>query len=152
MSETIKPELAVDKENLEPKDWVATVRVTDTAMKNSEHTLVRSKRKAEIGKLMRKIEKEVVDSDLTTNKEYGSLKSELLALDAADKRVSWEDELEADQLTSEAEVEILALTHYHTVWNDRGRAKYKGRPRYQIEVMNIREKAIQRPRLIVPGA
>jgi hypothetical protein len=144
--------LALDKEELEPRDWIATVRVTDRACKKDEHQFVRSERKAEIGLLMRRIEREVgEDSDLTTNKEYGSLKDELLALDLADERVSWEDELEADQLRSEAEVEILALTHYHKTWNDGGRVKYKGEPRYRIEVLDIRQRAIQRPRLLLPG-
>lgn len=159
MNESINPELALDEEKLEPRDWVATVRVTDRAMKLPEHQFVRSERKREIAGLMSRIERaesknlaEDEELDLTGNKEYGSLKDELLALDTADERVSWEDELEADQLRTESEVEILALTHYHIVWNQSGRQKFRGEPRYKIEVLDIRERAIQRPRLIVPGA
>lgn len=159
MNESINPELALDEEKLEPRDWIATVKVTDRAMKLPQHQFVRSEEKKAVALKMRQIEREASKNlaedeelDLTENVEYGTLIEKLAELEAADERVSWEDELEADQLRTEAEVEILALTHYHKTWNDLGRITFRGEPRYQIEVLDIRERAIQRPRLIVPGA
>ncbi len=152
MTDIFKPELALDEEKKEPRDWLATIRVTDRVRKLPEHDFVRSEEKAkialDISRHQRLYDKEAPE---ISDAEFDALQDKLRELNEADVMFSWEDELEADQLSSEAEVEILALTHYHKTWNDMGRVRYRGQPRYNIEVLDIRERAIQRPRLLLPG-
>ena len=99
---------------------------------------------------MRRLERQFEEDELTENTEYGTLKERLTELDEADERVSWVDELEVDQVSSEAEVEVIAITHYFKTWNNNGRNKYKGQPRYDIDVQNIQKRLIQVPRIALP--
>ena len=140
----------MSEEKKELSDWVAQVKVADRARKVSRCDFVNSEAKAEIGAKMRRLERQFEEDELTENTEYGTLKERLTELDEADERVSWVDELEVDQVSSEAEVEVIAITHYFKTWNNNGRNKYKGQPRYDIDVQNIQKRLIQVPRIALP--
>lgn len=68
-------------------------------------------------------------------------KPQELAFTDTKERINWTEEIEADGFTSETEVELAIIMQLSKTWSPK---------QYDFEVISLREKLIQVPKLILP--
>ena len=69
-------------------------------------------------------------------------KPQHLAFTDTKERVNWEEHIEADGFENETAVELAVLMQLVKTWKPKT---------YDIEIVSITEKLVQKPRLILPG-